>query len=276
VVLRLPYWRLFCRPEASRSSLASVGTTGARPGRSGAFKLANAASRIGAALWPEAVLQPVPGRSPNIWQSSTLTSRFCSSRDDIIRRRCGHLSARPSVSSASVHARRPIGLSAPVVEGVMSRISNSSAAAIFTVNGGTRMARRARRQRCRSTATASTAPRRAQTNPWLGSQPRPTNKRRRLRRPLSFASPLLPHCPELNPQENLWNEIREKIFKNYALKSTEDVYAKLEGAAYTSSAIRRSSNPSPCSPTSPTQSDMGVVLEHRPIGGEREVRRSFL
>ena len=202
MVLRLPYWRLFCRPEASRSSLASVGTTGARPGRSGAFKLANAASRIGAALWPEAVLQPVPGRSPNIWQSSTLTSRFCSSRDDIIRRRCGHLSARPSVSSAAVHARRPIGLSAPVVEGVMSRISNSSAAAIFTVNGGTRMARRARRQRCRSTATASTAPRRAQTNPWLGSQPRPTNKRRRLRRPLYFASPLLPHCPELNPQEN--------------------------------------------------------------------------
>ena len=60
VVLRLPYWRILCRPEASRSSLASVGTTGARTGRSGAFKLANAGSRIGVALWPEAVLQPVP------------------------------------------------------------------------------------------------------------------------------------------------------------------------------------------------------------------------
>jgi hypothetical protein len=47
VVLRLPYRRLFWRPEASRSSLASVGTTSARTGRSGAFKLANAASRIG-------------------------------------------------------------------------------------------------------------------------------------------------------------------------------------------------------------------------------------
>jgi hypothetical protein len=29
----------------------------------------------------------------------------------------------------------------------------------------------------------------------------------------------------------LWNEIREKIFKNHALKSMEDVYAKLEDAA---------------------------------------------
>jgi transposase len=40
-----------------------------------------------------------------------------------------------------------------------------------------------------------------------------------------------PYSPELNPQENLWDEIREKIFKNYALKSMEDVYAKLEQAA---------------------------------------------
>jgi len=31
--------------------------------------------------------------------------------------------------------------------------------------------------------------------------------------------PLPPYSPELNPQENLWDEIREKIFKNYALKS---------------------------------------------------------
>jgi len=45
--LRLSYRGILRRPEASRSSLASVGSTGARTGRSGAFKLANAASRIG-------------------------------------------------------------------------------------------------------------------------------------------------------------------------------------------------------------------------------------
>jgi len=43
--------------------------------------------------------------------------------------------------------------------------------------------------------------------------------------------PLPPYSPELNPQENLWDEIREKIFKNYALKSMNDVYAKLDEAA---------------------------------------------
>ena len=42
---------------------------------------------------------------------------------------------------------------------------------------------------------------------------------------------LPPYSPELNPQENLWDEIREKIFKNYALKSMNDVYAKLQEAA---------------------------------------------
>jgi multicopper oxidase/DDE superfamily endonuclease len=32
---------------------------------------------------------------------------------------------------------------------------------------------------------------------------------------------LPPYAPELNPKENLWDEIRDKIFKNYALKSIE-------------------------------------------------------
>src|SRR3979490_3162513 len=32
-------------------------------------------------------------------------------------------------------------------------------------------------------------------------------------------SPLPAYSPELNPQENIWDEIREKLFKNYALKS---------------------------------------------------------
>ena len=41
---------------------------------------------------------------------------------------------------------------------------------------------------------------------------------------------LPPYSPELNPQENLWDEIREKVFKNYALKSMDEVYEKLEEA----------------------------------------------
>ena len=39
---------------------------------------------------------------------------------------------------------------------------------------------------------------------------------------------LPPYSPELNPKENLWDEIREKIFKNYALKSIDAVRAKLK------------------------------------------------
>ena len=38
------------------------------------------------------------------------------------------------------------------------------------------------------------------------------------------------YSPELNPTENLWDEIREKIFKNYALKSMNEVRAKLQQA----------------------------------------------
>ena len=41
---------------------------------------------------------------------------------------------------------------------------------------------------------------------------------------------LPPYSPELNPKENLWDEIREKIFKNYALKSIDAVRAKLKKA----------------------------------------------
>ena len=42
--------------------------------------------------------------------------------------------------------------------------------------------------------------------------------------------PLPPYSPELNPQETIWDEIREKIFKNYALKSMDAVRAKLRQA----------------------------------------------
>jgi transposase len=41
---------------------------------------------------------------------------------------------------------------------------------------------------------------------------------------------LPPYAPELNPKENLWDEIREKIFKNYALKSMDAVRDKLQEA----------------------------------------------
>jgi transposase len=41
---------------------------------------------------------------------------------------------------------------------------------------------------------------------------------------------LPPYAPELNPKENIWDEIREKIFKNYALKSMHAVNAKLDEA----------------------------------------------
>jgi transposase len=39
---------------------------------------------------------------------------------------------------------------------------------------------------------------------------------------------LPPYSPERNPKENLWDKIREKIFKNYALKSMDAVRAKLK------------------------------------------------
>ena len=41
---------------------------------------------------------------------------------------------------------------------------------------------------------------------------------------------LPPYSPELNPKENIWDEIREKIFKNFALKSMDAVRAKLKQA----------------------------------------------
>jgi transposase len=41
---------------------------------------------------------------------------------------------------------------------------------------------------------------------------------------------LPPYVPELNPKENLWDEICEKLFKNYALKSIAAVRNKLRQA----------------------------------------------
>ena len=42
---------------------------------------------------------------------------------------------------------------------------------------------------------------------------------------------LPPYSPELNPQEHIWDEIREKTFKNYAAKSMDEVCDKLTEAA---------------------------------------------
>jgi transposase len=39
------------------------------------------------------------------------------------------------------------------------------------------------------------------------------------------------YSPELNPNENHWDEIHEKIFKNYALKSTDAGARQAQGAA---------------------------------------------
>ena len=77
-------------------------------------------------------------------------------------------------------------------------------------------------------------------SPHAGAQGCPTRHlagaRRRaqssLRRPCNNITLLYlpPYSPELNPKENLWDELREKIFKNYALKSMDAVRAKLRQA----------------------------------------------
>ena len=59
---------------------------------------------------------------------------------------------------------------------------------------------------------------------------------------------LPPYSPELNPKENLWDEIREKLFKNYALKSIDAVRRKLEQAIIHIERNPKPLNPSPHSP----------------------------
>jgi DDE superfamily endonuclease len=50
------------------------------------------------------------------------------------------------------------------------------------------------------------------------------HKSRELAIPTNVTLARLPaHSPDLNPQENIWDEIREKIFKNYAAKSMDEV-----------------------------------------------------
>src|ERR1700738_4564387 len=64
-----------------------------------------------------------------------------------------------------------------------------------------------------------------------GSRRRPSHRCSGLLLPGNISLLFLPpYSPELNPKENLWGEIREKIFKNYAFKSIDAVRAKLEQA----------------------------------------------
>ena len=59
----------------------------------------------------------------------------------------------------------------------------------------------------------------------------PNHRCRNLRVPDNVSLLFLPpYAPELNPKENLWDEIREKLFRNYALKSIDAVHRKLEEA----------------------------------------------
>src|SRR5262249_14402633 len=73
---------------------------------------------------------------------------------------------------------------------------------------------------------------------------------------------LPPYSPELNPKENLWDEIRENIFKNYALKSMDAVCASSSRPSSISSETPSSLAPSPASPISSTHSDVEMVSEY--------------
>jgi transposase len=71
---------------------------------------------------------------------------------------------------------------------------------------------------------------------------------------------LPPYSPELNPKENLWDEIREKIFKNYALKSMDAVRAKLKQAILYIERNPKLVRSISSFPISSTHSDVELVL----------------
>src|SRR6516162_353967 len=72
-------------------------------------------------------------------------------------------------------------------------------------------------------------------------------------------SPLPAYSPELNPQENIWDEIREKIFKNSPSNRWMQCTTSLRRRRSTSNVIEKSSNPSLPSPTSSSHHDMEMV-----------------
>ena len=64
----------------------------------------------------------------------------------------------------------------------------------------------------------------------FGSRRRTQPSLRRSRASQKYSVALPAALLASNPKENLWDEIREKIFKNYALKSIDAVRAKLKQA----------------------------------------------
>src|SRR5437660_7898602 len=70
---------------------------------------------------------------------------------------------------------------------------------------------------------------------------------------------LPPYSPELNPKENLWDEIREKLFKTMPSSPSTPRAESSSRRSSISSAIPKPLDPSPHSPTSSGHSDLEVV-----------------
>ena len=70
---------------------------------------------------------------------------------------------------------------------------------------------------------------------------------------------LPPYSPELNPKENLWEEIREKSSRITRSNHLTPCAPNSSRRSSTSNAIQKSSNPSPHSPTSESHSDVEMV-----------------
>ena len=73
---------------------------------------------------------------------------------------------------------------------------------------------------------------------------------------------LPPYSPELNPKENLWDEIREKIFKNTHSNPLTPCAPNSNRPSSISNAIQKPSNPSRPSPISSGHSDVEMVLDY--------------
>jgi hypothetical protein len=116
VVLRLSNEGILQRVEASRSSLASVGSTGAGTGRRGAFKLENATPRIGAQEQPSSCksttkLSPESCGDPGRFAASNRrdarqTGAGYSRIHGRITRRTGALTVATTIGSISFRRRR--------------------------------------------------------------------------------------------------------------------------------------------------------------------------
>jgi len=82
---------------------------------------------------------------------------------------------------------------------------------------------------------------------------------------------LPPYSPELNPKENLWDEIREKSSRTMRSNPWTLSAPSLSRPSSISSAIQSLSAPSPPSPISSTHSDIELVLYHLHNGVNRDL-----